>query len=86
VLAELHTFPSTMAQNFWIAIFAWSTCFLMTIVVSLVTRPRDESELTGLVYGLTKLPTDEGVSWYRRPVVLACIVAVVLVVLNVWFR
>ena len=86
VIADLHTFPSTMAQNFWIAIFAWSACFVVTILVSLVTRPRAESELTGLVYGLTVLPTDEGVSWYRRPGVLACIVGVVLVVLNVWFR
>src|ERR1051325_6039140 len=30
LLAVLHTFPSTMAQNFWIAIFAWSGCFLTT--------------------------------------------------------
>jgi SSS family solute:Na+ symporter len=86
LIAVLHTFPSTMAQNFWIAIFAWSSCFVVTIIVSLVTKPRPESELTGLVYGLTVLPTDEGVSWYRRPGVLAIIVAVVLVVLNVWFR
>ncbi len=86
LIAVLHTFPSSMAQNFWIAIFAWSACFLVTILVSLMTQPRPEAELRGLVYGLTELPTDEGVSWYRRPVVLACIVAVVLVVLNVWFR
>jgi SSS family solute:Na+ symporter len=86
VLSVVHTFPSTMAQNFWIAIFAWSACFLTTILVSLVTQPRAESELKGLVYGLTALPTDEGVSWYRRPGVLACIVAVMLVVLNIWFR
>jgi SSS family solute:Na+ symporter len=86
VLSVVHTFPSTMAQNFWIAIFAWSACFLTTILVSLVTHPRAESELKGLVYGLTALPTDEGVSWYRRPGVLACIVAVMLVVLNIWFR
>jgi SSS family solute:Na+ symporter len=85
-ITVLHTFPSTMAQNFWIAIFAWSSCFVATILVSLVTPKRKESELTGLVYGLTELPQDEGVSWYRRPFVLAAIVAVVLVVLNVWFR
>jgi SSS family solute:Na+ symporter len=30
----LREFPSTMAQNFWIAIFAWTTCFLVTILVS----------------------------------------------------
>ena len=34
------TYPSEMAQNFWTAIFAWTTCFVVTIVVSLVTRPR----------------------------------------------
>src|SRR6478735_1796470 len=39
-LGAIHTFPSTMAQNFWIAIFAWSTCFVVTILVSLATRPR----------------------------------------------
>ena len=31
-------FPSTMAQNFWMAIFAWSTCFVVTLLVSLATR------------------------------------------------
>jgi SSS family solute:Na+ symporter len=44
-IANLHSFPSTMAQNFWIAIFAWSTCFVVTIVVSLATAPKAESEL-----------------------------------------
>src|SRR5438034_2860104 len=29
-LSVVHEFPSTMAQNFWIAIFAWSTCFAVT--------------------------------------------------------
>ncbi len=49
-----------MAQNFWMAIFAWSACFLMTIVVSLATSPKPEAELRGLVYGLTELPHDRG--------------------------
>jgi SSS family solute:Na+ symporter len=85
LLSVVHTFPSTMAQNFWIAIFAWTGCFLVTILVSLVTTPCPDSQLKGLVYGHTDLPTDEGVSWYRRPGVLAIIVAVVLIVLNIWF-
>ena len=38
--ACVHTYPSEMAQNFWTAIFAWTVCFVVTIVVSLVTRPR----------------------------------------------
>jgi SSS family solute:Na+ symporter len=75
-----------MAQNFWIAIFAWSTCFLVTILISLVTKPRVEAELHGLVYGLTKIPHDASVVWYKRPVPLAFTVIAVLIFLNVWFR
>ncbi len=82
-ISPVHTFPSTMAQNFWMAIFAWSTCFIVTIVVSLMTPAKPESELRGLVYGLTDVPSDVGEPWYRRPLVLASIVGVALVVLNV---
>ena len=35
----VHTYPSEMAQNFWTAIFAWTTCLLVTIFVSLFTEP-----------------------------------------------
>jgi SSS family solute:Na+ symporter len=84
-IAELHSFPSTMAQNFWIAIFAWTTCFVVTGLVSLMTRPRPDSELSGLVYGLTELPRDPGSAWYLRPGPLAIAVAVLLAGLNVWF-
>jgi SSS family solute:Na+ symporter len=85
-IAVLHQFPSTMAQNFWIAIFAWSTCFLVTIAVSLATRPRPESELRGLVYGLTNVPHDHTVSWYQQPGPVAVVVLLVLLFLNLAFR
>jgi len=84
-LAVLHTFPSQMAQNFWIAIFAWTACLVVTILISLATSPRPESELRGLVFGLTERPTDDGVAWYQRPLPLAIIVAVSLVFLNLVF-
>ncbi len=84
-LGTLYTFPSTMAQNFWIAIFAWSTCFLVTILVSLVTAPRPAGELKGLVYGLTEMPHDRDKAWYLRPATVAIVVGVVLLVLNLWF-
>ena len=35
----IYTYPSEMAQNFWTAIFAWTVCFVVTIAVSLFTRP-----------------------------------------------
>ena len=45
----VHTYPSEMAQNFWTAIFAWTTCFVVSVVISLVTAPRKDEELKGLV-------------------------------------
>ncbi|MBV8206471.1 MAG: Na+/galactose cotransporter, partial [Acidobacteria bacterium] len=85
-LLVMHTYPSEMAQNFWTAIYAWVTCFVITILVSLVTSPRPEGELTGLVYSLTPRPSDGGVAWYARPAALAVIVLAATAVLNFIFR
>jgi SSS family solute:Na+ symporter len=84
-LEVLHQFPSSMAQNFWIAIFAWSICFLVTVGVSLMTRPKQDAELRGLVRGLTELPRDQGAAWYQRPGVVAAVAGALCVALNVWF-
>jgi SSS family solute:Na+ symporter len=81
----LHTYPSDMAQNFWGAIFAWTGCFVLTILISLVTRPRDEKDLVGLVYSLTPKPSSVGLAWYRRPLVLGVIVLAASVALNLYF-
>jgi len=83
--AVMHVFPSTMAQNFWIAIFAWSTCLLVTIAVSLVSRAKPDVELRNLVYGLTKIPHDPDLAWYKRPLPLAGVVIVALIGLNLLF-
>jgi solute:Na+ symporter, SSS family len=81
----VNTYPSEMAQNFWTAIWAWSVCFVVTIVVSLMTRPRPDDELRGLVYSLTERPSDAGEPWYRRPAALAVLVLGMTLVLNVIF-
>jgi SSS family solute:Na+ symporter len=74
-----------MAQNFWTAIWAWSTCFVVTIVVSLCTRAREEKDLVGLVYSLTERPSEELIAWYMRPAVLGAIVIGIDLVLNLVF-
>ena len=81
----LHVYPSEMAQNFWTAIFAWSACFIVTILVSLLTRARDEKELTGLVYSLTARPKEGHLAWYQRPATLGMIVLLMTLVLNIVF-
>ncbi len=84
-LGQLATYPSTMAQNFTIAICAWTTCFVVTIVVSMLTSPKPDEELRDLVYGLTEMPKEEGVHWYKRPGALAILVCVMLVAINILF-
>jgi len=84
-IATVHQFPSTMAQNLWMAIFAWTACFVVTLLVSLATRSRPEEELRGLVYSLTPRVIDAQDAWYKRPGVLACIVGAFVIILNVIF-
>ena len=81
----LHTYPSELAQTFWTAIIAWTTCLVVTVVVSLATRPRPADELRGLVYSLTPRPSDTGLRWIQRPWVLAVAVLGLTVALNFVF-
>ncbi|MCU1318794.1 MAG: sodium solute transporter superfamily [Edaphobacter sp.] len=84
-IAIVHRYPSDMAQNFWTAIFAFSVNLIVTAAVSLVTKPREESDLVGLVYSLTPKPIETHLSWYQKPATLAIAVLAMLVVLNLVF-
>ncbi|HET7790399.1 MAG TPA: sodium:solute symporter family protein [Gemmatimonadales bacterium] len=79
------TYPSELAQTFWTAIWAWSTCFAVTILVSLFTRPRPAEDLKGLVWSLTERPKDGALPWYKRPLTLGLVVLACTLVLNLIF-
>jgi solute:Na+ symporter, SSS family len=82
----IHVYPSEMAQNFWTAIIAWTSCFVATIVISLATRrEKTDEELGGLVYSLTPRITDDQLVWYKRPATLGATVLALTLVLNVIF-
>jgi len=84
--AVLHTYPSEMALNFWTALFAWTGCFVATLVISLLTtRNKTDEELVGLVHSLTPRLKEDYLPWYKRPVILAVLVLVVSTILNVIF-
>ena len=87
-IAPEFVFRSEMGQNFYVAIAAWSACFVLTVLVSLVTRRnKTDAELQGLVYSLTpRLPPESGEPWYKRPVVIGVIVLAVTLGLNLLFR
>ena len=84
-IAVMHLYPSQMAQNFWTAIYAFAVCLLVTVAVSLATRPRPEQELVGLVYSLTPRERTNERRWYRRPALLGACVLAAAVALNVMF-
>jgi solute:Na+ symporter, SSS family len=81
----VHIYPSDMAQNFWTAIFAFTVNLLVTTIVSLMTTPRPETELVGLVYSLTPKPPEHHLAWYEKPSTLAIGVIAILIVLNLVF-
>jgi len=85
-IAVLHEYPSEMAQNFWTAIWAFSVCFAITVGVTLITKPREEKELIGLVYSLTERPSEEHLLWYQRPAYLGGLVLILALVLNIIFK
>jgi SSS family solute:Na+ symporter len=84
-ITVVHHYPSDMAQNFWTAIFAFTINLVVTIAVSLMTTPRPEAELVGLVYSLTPKPVETHLAWYQRPVTLAVGVLAMLIALNLVF-
>ena len=74
-----------MAENMYRALWSWLICVVVTVAVSLATRPKSESELVGLVYGVTPIPSEGEVPFYQRPLFWATIVGVVFVILNIVF-
>jgi len=82
----VHHYPSEMAQNFWTAIYAFTACLLVTIIVSVTTKQlRTNEQLTGLVYALTPRIKEEGVPWFRKPEILAVIVGIIAIALTIYW-
>ena len=77
-----------MAQNFWLASFAFIVCFTLTLVISLATaRTKTDEELKGLVYSLTPKIKAEEKEWYLRPAVVGMFCcSFAASILNIIFR
>jgi SSS family solute:Na+ symporter len=77
-----------------LAFAAASTAFVvdivLSVIVSLMTKPKPDSELVGLVYSETPKemrtdPEEASMAWYRRPVPLAGVALAMTIVLNTIF-
>jgi SSS family solute:Na+ symporter len=84
---SVYEFSSTMAQNFWLASFAFIVCFALTAGISLMTaRTKSDEELKGLVYSLTPKLKDDEQRWYLRPAIVGVVLLICCVILNIIFR
>ena len=86
-LARIALSPDAqpMAENMFRALWSWLICVGVTVIVSLMTKPRPLAELNGLVYGATPIPHDGSTTLWQKPVFWACVVFVVFLILQVIF-
>jgi len=86
-LARIALSPDAqpMAENMFRALWSWLICVGVTVIVSLVTKPRPESELNGLVYGATVIPHDGATTLLQKPIFWAAVVSVAFIILQIIF-
>ena len=73
-----------MAENMYRALWSWIVCVVVTVVVSYMTEPKPDSELKGLVYGVTEIPSEAAVPLHHRPMFWAAVVVVAFFIVNIW--
>src|ERR1700744_1760674 len=59
----LSTDAKALAEDMYRALWSWLVCVIVTVVVSLMTKPKPEAELEGLVYGASKIPEEHDEHW-----------------------
>jgi SSS family solute:Na+ symporter len=74
-----------MAENMFRALWCGLICIAVTVGVSLVTKPKPDSELVGLVYGCTEIPSEGHLPWWQKPIFWAGVILAVFVVLQIIF-
>jgi len=81
----LSPYAKGLAQAMYQALWSCVTCVVVTVFVTLVTKPRPDEELRGLVYSLTDVPQEQHTSLLQRPAFWGAIALVIFVVLQIIF-
>ncbi len=84
-IISVHNFYSGTSQAFTIAWISFVVCFIVTALISLITKPRPENELAGLVYSLTSKQHDKARIWYKNPLWLGMLVLIITLIFNIIF-
>ncbi len=81
----LSPYAQGLAQDMYQALWSCVTCVVVTVLVTLVTKPRPDEEMKGLVYALTEVAHEEHTSFLHRPLFWGIVALAALVVLQVIF-
>src|SRR5229473_4995886 len=71
-----------LAEDMYRALWSCLIGVTVTVAVSLMTKPKTEAELQGLVYGSTVIPKEGDLPLVKRPIFWAVVVLAVFVVLQ----
>jgi len=74
-----------LAQAMYQALWSCVTCVVVTVLVTLVTKPKSDNELKGLVYSLTEVAREEHASFLHRPLFWGIAALAILLVLQIIF-
>jgi SSS family solute:Na+ symporter len=86
---EVIHYPTALDASFYQAIYAFVADAIVSVAVTLFTKPKPDDELRGLVWGLTSTTADQGVVlesdkvWYRNPLLLGGVALGITLVLNI---
>ncbi|MFL6439987.1 MAG: sodium:solute symporter family protein [Terriglobales bacterium] len=81
----LSPLAQPLAQAMWQALWSTITCVVVTVLVTLVTKPKPDQELVGLVYSLTERAHEEHISMLHRPIFWGMVALAVFAVLQIIF-
>jgi len=74
-----------MAENMYRALWSVITSVGVNVIVSLFTTPKPLSELASVVYGVTPLPKEDPVPFYKNEWTWTGIAIVIFLALNIYF-
>jgi SSS family solute:Na+ symporter len=81
----LSPHAKALAQDMYQALWSCVICVTVTVAVTLVTKPRPDEELRGLVYSLTDVQREGRATLVRRPAFWAAVVLAIFLVLQIVF-
>ena len=74
-----------LAQAMYQALWSCVVCVVVTLLVTLVTKPKPDEELRGLVYSLTDIAQEQHTNWLHRPAFWGAVALALFAVLQIIF-